>query len=228
MKRKVFATGLTTALLVLVTPAPAQASAGATTFGPSSNPVLFVHGYSSSGSYWDTMAANFRADGWPAAYLHEWTYDTHQSNATTAEQLATEADRLLAATGASKVDIVTHSMGGLSSRHFTKNLGGDGRTDAWVSLGGPNHGTDAANSCFDASCVEMRIGSDYLNALNSGDETPGAPRYATWWSPCDAVINPDSSVALSGAKNTQTSCLSHGALGTDTTVYGQVRDFIDS
>lgn len=228
MKRKVFAAGLTTALLMLITAAPAQASVGTTAFGPSSNPVLFVHGYNSSGSFWNTMAGNLQADGWPAAYLDQWSYDTRQSNATTAKQLATEVDRLLAATGASEVDIVTHSMGGLSSRYYTKNLGGDAKTDAWVSLGGPNHGTDFANGCFDASCVEMRIGSDYLNALNSGDETPGVSRYATWWSPCDAIINPDSSVALSGARNTQTACLSHSALGTDTTVYGQVRDFIDS
>jgi triacylglycerol lipase len=228
MKRKAFAAGLTAALLTLVAAAPAQASVGTTAFGPSSNPVLFVHGYNSSGSYWNTMAGNFKADGWPAAYLDQWSYDWHQSNATTAKQLATEVDRLLAATGASQVDIVTHSMGGLSSRYYAKNLGGDGKTDAWVSLGGPNHGTDTANACLDASCVEMRIGSNFLNTLNSGDETPGTARYSTWWSPCDTVINPDSSVALSGARNTQTGCLSHGGLVSDATVYGQVRDFVDS
>ena len=72
----------------------------------------------------------------------------------------------------------------------------------------------------------MRPGSSFLTALNSGDETPGATRYGTWWSPCDEVINPDSSVPLSGATNTQTACMSHSALRENATVYGQVRDFV--
>ncbi len=128
--------------------------------------------------------------------------------------------------GATKVDIISHSMGGLSSRYYTKNLGGDLKVDEWVSLGGPNHGTDTANFCFSTSCSEMRIGSSFLAALNSGDETPGAVNYRTFMSPCDEIINPDSSVALSGAINTQTACLSHSGLYQDATVYGQVRDFV--
>ncbi|NWF25816.1 triacylglycerol lipase [Streptomyces sp. PKU-EA00015] len=203
-------------------------AAGTSTFNSSSHPILFVHGYNGSGANWDTMVSRFRNDGWPAAYLDQWSYDSRQSNATTAEQLAGEVDRLLAATGASQVDVVTHSMGGLSSRHYLKNLGGEARAEAWVSLGGPNHGTDTANGCFDPSCAEMRIGSNFLTALNSGDETPGGPRYATWWSPCDTVINPDTSVALTGAGNTRTACLGHNALLTDATVYAQVRSMINS
>lgn len=228
MKKSMFAAMSAATLLTLSVSVQAHAAGTTSTFGPSSNPILFVHGYTSSGSYWNTMANDFKNDGWPAAYLDQWSYDWHQSNATTANQLASEVDRLLAATGASKVDVVTHSMGGLSSRYYAKNLGGDTKIDAWVSLGGPNHGTDWANGCADTSCVEMRIGSTFLNSLNSVDETPGSPRYATWWSPCDSVINPDSSVSLSGATNTKTACLSHSALGSDPTVYGQVRDFANS
>ena len=50
--------------------------------------------------------------------------------------------------------------------------------------------------------------------------------YGTWWSPCDEVINPDSSVALSGATNTQTACMSHSSLHENATVYAQVREFV--
>jgi triacylglycerol lipase len=213
-------------LLALQAPGPAQASSSSP-FDSAGNPILFVHGYSGDATNWYTMANRFTADGWPSTYLDQWSYDSRQSNATTAQQLSAEVDRLLAATGATKVDIVSHSMGGLSSRYYLKNLGGTSKVDAWVSLGGPNHGTDSANSCFDASCTEMRIGSSFLAALNSADETPGSPRYATWWSPCDAVINPDSSVPLSGAANTQTACLSHTGLLTDATVYAQTRDMIN-
>lgn len=200
----------------------------AASFGPTSDPILFVHGWNGSGSNWNTMAGRFRADGWPDSHLDQWSYNSSQSNAITAEQLSAEVDRLLAATGASKVDVVTHSMGGLSSRYYAKNLGGTGKIDTWVSLGGPNHGTTAANSCFSDSCVEMRIGSDFLTTLNDGDETPGTPSYATWWSPCDEVINPDDSTVVAGAKNTRTACLSHTGLLDDATVYTQVRDTVDS
>ncbi|MFI8192389.1 esterase/lipase family protein [Streptomyces sp. NPDC085946] len=214
------------ALLAAQASGPAQAS-GSSRFAPGSHPVLFVHGYSGSAANWNTMADRFRADGWPSSHLDQWGYDSRQSNTTTAQQLSAEVDRLLAATGATQVDVVTHSMGGLSSRHYLKNLGGAAKVDAWVSLGGPNHGTDSADNCFDTSCTEMRIGSGFLTALNSGDETPGSPRYATWWSPCDTVINPDSSVPLSGAANTRTSCLTHMGLLSDATVYAQTRDTIN-
>ena len=86
-------------------------------------------------------------------------------------------------------------MGSLNSRWYIKFLGGEAKVDDWVSLGGPNHGTETANFCFSTSCVEMRVGSKFLGELNAGDETPGTVNYGTWWSPCDEIINPDSSVA---------------------------------
>lgn len=191
------------------------------------DPILFVHGWNSSGSIWSTMIGRFSADGWTAAELNNWSYNTAQSNVTTARELSARVDGILRATGAVKVDIITHSMGGLSSRYYLKNLGGQPKVDEWVSLGGPNHGTTTANLCFwNTSCLEMQPGSSFLTALNSGDETPGAVNYGTWWSACDNVINPDSSVSLVGATNTQTACLGHSDLYTDATVYAQVRDFV--
>ncbi|NUT93685.1 MAG: triacylglycerol lipase [Saccharothrix sp.] len=190
------------------------------------DPILFVHGYNGSASNWNTMIGRFRADGWPDSHLRAFSYDTSKSNADTAEVVRAEVDRLLAATGAAKVDVVTHSMGGLSSRYYTRNLGGDAKVEQWVSLGGPNHGTRSANTCFQTSCTEMRIGSSFLAALNSGDETPGAPAYGTWWSSCDGVIDPPDSTVLSGARNTKTACISHTALLSDAIVYAQVRDYV--
>src|SRR4051795_4455205 len=154
------------------------------------DPILFVHGWNSSSSAWTTMVSRFQADGWTSAELNNWSYNTSQSNATTAGQISTKVDQILAATGAAKVDIISHSMGGLSSRYYLKNLGGTAKVDDWVSLGGPNHGTDTARFCFQTSCVEMRPGSAVLRALHSRDESPGAVTYRTWWSPCDEVINP--------------------------------------
>lgn len=194
---------------------------------PRHDPVLFVHGYNSAGWVWSNVVSRFRQDGWTDAELFAWSYDTRQSNAVTAEQLRGQVTAILAQTGAGRVDIITHSMGGLSSRAYLKANAGSAPVDAWVSLGGPNHGTSAAYNCADASCVEMRPDSAFLTALNGGDETPGSVRYGTWASPCDDVIRPASSVALEGANNTQTACLSHTALLFDAGVYAQVRDFVD-
>lgn len=221
MRRFVTLAALLAGALVVPLAAPSQAAPLT-----KNRPILFVHGYNSSASAWDTMVANFKAAGYADTELHRWSYNYRQSNATTAEEVRSRVDSILAQTGWDKVDIVTHSMGGLSSRYYLKNLGGDTKVDDWVSLGGPNHGTDTARFCGDVSCKEMRIGSAFLAALNSGDESPGDPLYATWWSPCDSVINPDSSVSIVGATNTQTACISHSALRTDVGVFGQVRDAV--
>ncbi|MCZ7414841.1 MULTISPECIES: hypothetical protein [unclassified Streptomyces] len=41
------------------------------------------------------------------------------------------------------------------------------------------------------------------------------------------MISPDSSVSLSGADNTRTSCLSHSDLLTDATVYAETWDMVN-
>ncbi|HEV7615468.1 MAG TPA: triacylglycerol lipase [Solirubrobacterales bacterium] len=201
------------------------ATAPAASFGQ--DPILFVHGYLESASLWNTMIGRFEKDGYPSSYLSAYSYNTSQSNKVDAEkEVKSHVESLLKATGATKVDIIAHSMGSLNSRWYIKFLGGETKVDDWVSLGGPNHGTETANFCFSTSCVEMRIGSTFLKELNAGDETPGTVNYGTWWSPCDEVINPDSSVLLTGATNTETACISHTALTTDETVYKQVREFV--
>ncbi|WP_051400425.1 esterase/lipase family protein [Haloechinothrix halophila] len=190
------------------------------------NPVVFVHGWSSSSSAWDEMVADFKAAGYTDSELYAWDYNSGQSNKTTAKQLATLIDDVRATTGAAQVDVVTHSMGGLNSRWYVKFLDGTNYVDDWVSLAGPNHGTNSAYWCWTTSCYEMRPGSNFLTKLNAGDETPGSVDYGTWWSSCDGVINPDDSVLLDGAKNTWVGCISHSAFLSNDAVSQDVRDFV--
>jgi triacylglycerol lipase len=194
---------------------------------PTHDPILFVHGLNASSSTWTTMVSRFTQDGWTSAELVNWSYDYTRSNATTASLIAKKVDSILKATGAAKVDIITHSMGAMSARYYVRNLGGDGKVDALVTLGGANHGTTTASLCafFWVSCAEMIPGSTFLNTLNSVDETWGSPRYGAWWSPCDDVINPLASAQLLDA-SVETACLQHSDLHEDPTVYGQVRDFV--
>ncbi|MET9088729.1 triacylglycerol lipase [Streptomyces sp. NPDC004237] len=192
------------------------------------NPIVFVHGLSSDSSSWDDWIADFKADGYTSSELYAWSYDWTKSNVTTASQLSTYIQSVLSTTGASKVDLVVHSMGALNSRYYLKNLGGTAYVDDFVSVAGVNHGTSVASLCgwLYTSCKEMTTGSSFLTALNSGDETPGSVTYAAYWSNCDAAIDPDSSALLSGATNVGVGCISHTDMNNDYGVYQQVRDFI--
>jgi triacylglycerol lipase len=216
MRKTMLAVALATVALL----APAAASAVA------HDPILFVHGWNGSESNWTTMISNFSREGWTAAELNNWRYNTSQSNVRTASEVRTKVEAILRATGASKVDIIAHSMGSLNTRYYLKNLGGTEKVDDWVSLGGPNHGTSSANICGEASCVEMRVGSTFLRELNATDETPGTTNYGTWWSSCDEFINPDESVLLGGATNTAAGCVGHIALVSNSTVFTGVREFV--
>ncbi|MFD3499795.1 esterase/lipase family protein [Streptomyces sp. NPDC058676] len=196
--------------------------------GATHNPIVFVHGLSSSASSWDDWIADFKADGYTSAELTTWSYDWTKSNASTAQQLATQVKNVLARTGATKVDLVVHSMGALSSRYYLKNLGGTAYVDDFVSAAGVNHGTSVAGWCswLYTSCTELKTGSSFLAALNSGDETPGSVSYASYWSNCDDALTPDTSAILSGATNVEVGCVSHNEMNNDYGVYQQVRNFV--
>lgn len=210
-----------------------DALAGCETAGTSGSvqhdPILFVHGYAGNGGNWQEMKARFLADGWQPNELYSCNYSFTASNVVSATEIGAQVDAIKELTGASRVDIVAFSIGSVSSRYYLKNLGGSTQIDAWVSLAGPNHGTDAVeiNNCTFAPCREIAPGSAFLADLNSGDETPGLARYGTWRSPCDATINPDESVILLGATNSTTACIGHLQLLTDPNVYAQVRGFVD-
>lgn len=191
---------------------------------PERNPVVFVHGWIGADWNWTLYQSWFSDDGWNQLYA--WQYDWSQSNVDTAYQLRDKVNAVLAETGADQVDLVTHSMGGLSSRYYIKFLGGMWQVDDWVSIAGPNHGTNAAYGCWTTSCYEMRYESDFLTKLNAGDETPGWVEYGTFRSWCDEIVNPDSSTIVDGAYNTTIGCWEHAAILADYGTYEEVRDFI--
>ncbi|MQY02813.1 esterase/lipase family protein [Actinomadura macrotermitis] len=212
------------AALFLAAPVP-QASAATT-----HTPVVFVHGFSGSASNWTTAIASFRSAGYSSDELYAFQYNWAASNKTSAAQLATYVDQVRARTGSDKVDIVNHSMGGLVTRWYVSELGGDARVRHVASLAGANHGTTAAGACLIyASCVEMLPGSAFIGQLTAaGDETPGTAGYATWYSPCDGVINPYTSTRLSGATNNYLACENHLTFLTDPVVLTAVRNFLAS
>ncbi|MFE5594742.1 esterase/lipase family protein [Streptomyces sp. NPDC056549] len=216
---------------LLLSAAPVRAEAP----GPAASarvPVVFVHGYNADPGVWGGLRADLRADGYADAELFSFGYDTHRSvNEVLSGELAAYVEGVKRQTGASRVDLVAHSFGSLVTRWYVK-FDAAGRTSVahWVSLAGPNHGTGTAWACalWDQACRDMTPNSYVQKKLAEGDETPGDVRYATWWSNCDEVINPDGSVPLAGAVNNGAGCLDHNALLGDDAVSAGVLAFLRS
>jgi triacylglycerol lipase len=202
------------------------------------NPVLLVAGTLSPEFALYPLRDRLRADGFrvytmplPGAGLGDI--------ATSSHAVAAKVDAIRAATGAAKVDVVGHSQGGLENRYYLKFLGGTSKVGAYVSLGTPQYGTVAANlatffgfgNCLTVTaCVQMSIGSSFLNNLNAGDDTPGAVRYYSIYTSVDELVQPYPNARIfDGATNilVQSHCWwrlpGHLGLLTDGAVYGLVR-----
>lgn len=196
------------------------------------HPVIFIHGNSDKAlgtatgqTGWTSSINYFLSQGYTSAELYAITwgpadasqaaYQYHSKAYLTRIRKFIEA--VLAYTGASKVDIVCHSMGVTLSRKAVKggtaydpnaggsySLGGSltSQVDAFVGIAGGNRGL---TSCFYSSafptCDDVNgfypgylIGfygpygvSDYLVDLNSTSGYEGAYRYSIW-SSVDEII----------------------------------------
>jgi triacylglycerol lipase len=214
----------TLAALAAVAVRPASPANAATNI-----PVVFVHGYTGSASNWTTAEAVFQAGGYSSSRLFAYEYNSYGNNITNAQGLATFVNNVKRQTGSSQVDIVNHSMGGLVSLWYVKQLGGASSVRRLASIAGANHGTTSAGACLVyTTCQQMYPGSSFINTLSSGDETPGPTQYATWYSPCDGIIIPYTSTTLSGATNHLVACQTHIGYLTDTVTLTAIRSYLTS
>lgn len=191
------------------------------------DPVLLVHGFHSSNRGWYALEDALRAVGYRDSEIAAVDYSDGASNVDIAHEIAREADALRARTGAARIDVVSHSMGAISSRYWVERLGGSARVDAWVSLAGVNAGTVWAYGCYVLTqCREMVPTSPVIEGLNDGFRASGPTRYGAWWSPCDEAIVPHTNAELRGARNVETRCLDHTEMRTDPGVLDQVVHFL--
>ncbi len=148
---------------------------------PGRNPVVLVHGWTASrllpprDQDFEPLRSALRSDG-HSVHLVELPGD---ANTVNARVIARTVAAARAESAGMKVDLVAHSMGGLSARHFIKYLGGVTRIDHYVSMGTGQYG-------WLPTCVlpahlggEMCPYSEFLAKLNHGDDTPGTVRYTT-------------------------------------------------
>ena len=167
-------------------------------------PVLLVPGYGGSTGALEVLAGRLRSAGREAALVAlpgDGTGDLREA----ARALDAAVTAALAG-GAPSVDVVGYSAGGVTARYWVKDLGGARKARRVITLGAPHHGTKVAAlarsfapSACTVACQQLVPGSDLLDALNTGDETPSGPTWLALWTENDEVVTPPSSGSLEGA-----------------------------
>jgi triacylglycerol esterase/lipase EstA (alpha/beta hydrolase family) len=170
-------------------------------------PVVLVHGtFESAADNWSTVSPQLKSAGY-CVFALEYGNRATGDIAESAGQLKRFVDAVLGATGAHRVSLVGHSQGGMMPRSYIKFLGGDSKVDDLVGLAPSNHGTTnpgafVTGATICVACDQQRAGSDFLQQLNAGDETPGPVSYTVVETKYDEVVTPYSSAFLATGPNT--------------------------
>jgi triacylglycerol esterase/lipase EstA (alpha/beta hydrolase family) len=149
--------------------------------------------------------------------------------AASAAQLAAFVGTVLAATGASKVDLVGHSQGGMMPRYYLNFLGGAAKVSDLVAFAPSNYGTTLGGltelasllgaagqlngplSSVCAACVQQEQGSAFLAGLNATPTVPGVS-YTVIESTGDEVVTPYTNAFLPAAANVTNITVQHQCL----------------
>jgi triacylglycerol esterase/lipase EstA (alpha/beta hydrolase family) len=140
--------------------------------------------------------------------------------ASSAQQLAGEVSHVLSLTGASKVDLVGWSQGGMMPRYYLNNLGDASKVNMLVGLAPSNYGTNldgivtligdlgllglatALLSPVCDACVQQIQGSSFLTGLNQAPTVPGV-RYVVIETKDEDVVTPYTNAFLPAGPNVQ-------------------------
>jgi hypothetical protein len=114
----------------------------------------------------------------------------------------------LAETGATQVDIVSFSAGGIAVRLWVDDHDGGSIARRIVTLSAPNHGTEVSpattgiggSDCPEA-CHQLMVGSTLMSSLAKHDKAPAGPDWVSIWTEQDEVVVPPTSPRLDGALN---------------------------
>ena len=165
------------------------------TQAPPLPPIVFVHGNGDTAALWQTTLWRFESNGWPRERLYAINHpyplarddDSKEQpgRSSTAEHMAflkAEVDKVLKATGASKVVLIGNSRGGNAIRNYIQNGGGDKLVSHAILGGTPNHGVWSLKGFREAN--EFAGTGPFLTALNApknaaGDEVTGPVQWLT-------------------------------------------------
>ncbi len=175
-------------------------------------PVVLVHGtFNNMRQTWNTLSPQLAAGGY-CVFALNYGDTSHGVNplkavgpiATSAKEIARFVERVRAATGASKVDIVGYSQGGLVSRQYLRFEDGARHVHRLVALAPSNRGTKTviaqtakrfavsmwvvSRAC--PACEEQMWGSKLVRTLNRGAMTLPGIEYTVISTVRDGVVQP--------------------------------------
>lgn len=187
-------------------------------------PVVLVHGTTANlGANWVALSPMLKNAGYCVYglnYGQTLASALHINGlgdiAASAQQLKDFVNQVLSSTGASKVDIVGHSQGGMMPNYYIKRLGGASKVHTLVGLAPSNHGTTMSglvtlganlnllgfvNSIMvigTPALEQQEVGSSFQNALFGDGDTVAGPRYVVIETEHDEVVTPYTNAFLSG------------------------------
>ena len=189
-------------------------------------PVLLVHGYGCNSGYWAHLARRLER-----ARISHATVDLVPV-AGDIEHYTAQVERaietLRARTGAAKVAIVAHSMGGLVARAWMRRYEeqGEGRVLRVITLGTPHFGTGLANFGLGVNAAQMRRRGGkpcaWLRDLAASESPRRRALFTSIYSHHDNIISPQTASQLPGARNRAFGGIGHVALGSNPRILGAV------
>jgi triacylglycerol esterase/lipase EstA (alpha/beta hydrolase family) len=160
--------------------------------------ILCIHGYVCNGGYWVAMRGFLRAQGFARTYTINMD-PTFGSIEDFAQAVAARVEEIRTRTGADKVVLLGHSMGGLVSRCYVQRHGGADKVSKIITLGTPHLGTYSAKKGPGEDARQMVPGNPWITGLNA--EAPVDVPITSIYSCHDNIIFPQDYSVLPGAKN---------------------------
>lgn len=193
---------------------------------PSTVPVLLIPGWGDDESHLSALARRFEEAGWPSGNVRRLTFqDPVGSNLQHAREVEQAILDLKARTGAERVDVVAHSMGGLAARYFLQTSGG-AHVRRIVFLATPHRGTVSAFFAWGDGAREMQPGSTFLLGLLHMPLIPGGVRAVTVRTPLDLHIVPGENATLPGFPDLKVCCPTHAGLLDDVETFELIERFL--
>ncbi|HZH08433.1 MAG TPA: alpha/beta fold hydrolase [Lautropia sp.] len=131
-------------------------------------PILLIHGYGCNRGLWLPAARWFSRRGYRVSAIS--LHPLHCPIERYAEAIAEEIARVRGESGAARVALICHSMGGLAARAYLQRCterAQDPRLAVLITLGTPHRGTHIARVGVGENARQMRYGSSWLEQLAS-------------------------------------------------------------
>jgi pimeloyl-ACP methyl ester carboxylesterase len=138
-----------------------------------------------------------------------------------AAQLHRRIEDVGRSTGARRIVLVAHSMGGLTARACLARMSDDERIAKLITVGSPHHGSDLARFAIGPGARDLWPGNAWLARLNDAAQQTRVP-IVSLFSWHDNLVAPASSAILTGAHNIAFSGIGHLSLLFDATVASRI------